>query len=280
MATADASAHQTAVDHPAAAAPTGADRLRQATVTASYLACLVGSVIGVGAFGGTPIAAAAGGALDADATHLAPASPAFSVWSLIYLGLAAYTVWQWAPSQAAAPRQRRIGWWAAASMLLNAAWILVVQAGSVNASVVVIVALLAVLVRIFVALVRSRPRTLPETVVVDGTMGLYLGWVCVATCANVAAALAAAGFDGGALAPEVWAAGVLAAVAGIGVALAVFSEGRVAVAATLTWGLAWIAVARSEGLASAPTAAVAVAAAVVVLAATVVTRWRRLRAAA
>ena len=31
----------------------------------------------------------------------------------------------------------------------------------------------------------------PERVVVDGTFGLYLGWVAVATCANVTAALVA-----------------------------------------------------------------------------------------
>ncbi|HEY8338592.1 MAG TPA: TspO/MBR family protein [Egibacteraceae bacterium] len=257
---------------------TAADRARQGTVTLSYLLCLVGSVIGVGAFGGTPIAEAAGGALDADATHLAPASAAFSVWSLIYLGLAAYTLWQWAPAHSAASRQRRIGWWVAASMLLNAAWILVVQAGSISASVVAIAALLVVLARIFAVLVRTRPSGAIEAVVVDGTLGLYLGWVCVATCANVAAALAAAGFTGGPLSPEVWAAVVLVAVAALGVALAVIGGGRLAVTATLTWGLAWIAVGRTAGLVSPSTTAVASAAAAVVVAVTALARWRRMRA--
>lgn len=254
--------------------PSRADRLRQVGVTLSYLLCLVGSAIGVGAFGGTPIAEVAGGALAADATHLAPASGAFSVWTVIYAGLAAYTLWQWLPGQAANPRQRRIGWWVAASMLLNAAWILVVQAGLIWPSVGIIAGLLAVLARVFVGLVRTRSGGRVESVVVDGTLGLYLGWVCVATCANTAAALVVAGLDGAGLAPEVWSAVVLTVVAAVGVGLAVLGRGRLAPAATLVWGLAWIAVARTGGEPiSPPTAVAAVVAAVVVA---VATAWLRL----
>ncbi len=68
---------------------------RQISVTVAYVVCLVGSMIGVGVFGGTPIAEAAGGVLASDSTHLAPASGAFSIWTLIYVGLGAYTLWQW-----------------------------------------------------------------------------------------------------------------------------------------------------------------------------------------
>ena len=127
----------------------GRDLARQLTVTVSYVLCIIGSVIGVGVFGGTRIAEAAGGALSADATYLAPASPAFSIWSVIYTGLGAYTIYQWLPSQRASDRQRRLGWLVAASLILNAAWILSVQAGSVPLSVVVIAALLVVLAMIF-----------------------------------------------------------------------------------------------------------------------------------
>ncbi|WP_043501698.1 TspO/MBR family protein [Georgenia sp. SUBG003] len=275
------SQRRTTAQPDAPARPAAADRERQVGVTLSYLLCLVGSAIGVGAFGGTPIADAAGGALSADATHLAPGSGAFSVWTVIYAGLAAYTLFQWLPGQAVSARQRRTGWWVAASMLLNAAWILVVQAGWLWPSVLVIGVLLAVLARIFVHLVRVRGDGPLEALVVDGTLGLYLGWVSVATCANVAAALVAAGFDGLGLAPEVWSAVVLAVVAAIGVALAVLGRGRLAPAVTIVWGLAWIAVARATGEPhSVPTAVAAVTAAVVVAAATVWLRLARGRSAA
>lgn len=242
---------------------------RRVVVTVSFLVCLVGSMIGVGVFGGTPISEAAGGLLSTDATHLAPASPAFSVWTVIYIALGAYTIWQWWDRS----DPRRLGWLIVASLLLNAAWILSVQAGWVWGSVVVIVVLLAVLAAAFRQLLTAPPRTWIEAAVVDGTVGLYLGWVSVATCANIAAALAGSGVTGGGY-PQVWAVVVLVVVAIIGVALAVVSKGRLAVAATLVWGLAWIAVARTDEPASLLTVIAAATAAGVVALTTVVLRVR------
>ena len=242
------------------------DRLQQIVVSAAYVACLIGSMIGVGVFGGTPIAQAADGALASDATLLAPASAAFSVWTVVYAGLAGYTVLQWFPTPASAERLRRLRLPVAGTMLLNAAWILVVQAGLLWVSVAVIGVLLALLGRVLVLLMRSRASGLLERVLVDGSLGVYLGWVCVATAANVAAALTSSGFDGAGLDPDWWAVVVLVVVGGIGVALAVRSSGRLAVAAAIAWGLAWIAVARWDGMPqSTPTAVAAAAAAVVVL---------------
>src|SRR5690625_7219115 len=109
---------------------------RRVTVTVTYVVCVLGSMVGVGVFGGTPIAEAAGGLLSADATHLAPASSAFSVWTVIYIALGAYTVSQWWDRTDA----RRIAWLVVASLVLNAGWIPSVQAGSVGGSVAAIVA--------------------------------------------------------------------------------------------------------------------------------------------
>lgn len=106
--------------------PSTADRVRQLSVTAAEIFCVVGTLDGVGVLG-TRVEESFGGALAADATRMAPAGPAFTIWSVIYAGLAAYTLWQWLPSQTTREVHRRIGWLAAASMLLNAAWLLVTQ---------------------------------------------------------------------------------------------------------------------------------------------------------
>jgi hypothetical protein len=252
------------------------DAVRQAGVTAAFILCVVGSAIGSGAFGGTPIDQAAGGALSADATLLAPAGPAFGIWTVIYAGLGAYTVYQWFPSQRASHRQRRLGWWVAASMLLNAAWILSVQAGLLAFSVLIILALLAVLSAAFVIYTSQAPATAADGVVTDGTLGLYLGWVCVAVCANITAALVAAGFAGFGVAPELWAAAILAVVAVVAVFLALRGNGRLAVAAAIAWGLAWIVVGRAAGAPESTTTAVTagLATAAIVLG-TVAVRLRR-----
>ncbi|GAA2230229.1 hypothetical protein GCM10010413_29440 [Promicromonospora sukumoe] len=256
---------------------TSHDRLQQIVVTVSFVVCVIGSMIGVGVFGGTSVNAAAGGALDTDATLLAPASAAFSVWTVVYVGLAGYTLLQWfpAPTAEAQARQRRLRLPVAGTMLLNAAWILVVQAGLLWVSVLVIAALLTLLVRVFLILLRTSAHGWLDRVLVDGVLGIYLGWVCVATAANIAAALTSAGFDGAGLAADWWAVGVLAVVGVIGVVLAVRGNGPVAVALAIAWGLSWIAVERWDGTPySAPTAAAALAAAVAVLGVTAVVRVR------
>ncbi|MFL1592991.1 tryptophan-rich sensory protein [Rhodococcus ruber] len=255
---------------------TSSDRLRVAGVAVSAIAAVALSFLGSGAVVGTPISEVADGALSADATAVAPGGPAFAIWSVIYAGLLALAVWQALPAHHADPRQRALGWWIAASMLLNAAWILVVQLELLALSVAVIVALLAVLVRIFLGLTRTAPSSRVEAVVVDGTMFLYLGWVAVATVANTAAALRAADVDPFSLGADAWAVIVLVAVAAVSVLLAIAGHGRLAVAAAMAWGLVWIAVARSgdTGFTSVPAAVAAGGAAAVAVLSAVIVRLR------
>lgn len=244
--------------------------LRRAGVTLAFLAAMAGTAVGVGAFGGDPIAEAAGGLLAADSTHLAPAGSAFSIWSLIYLGLGAYTLWQWWD-----PRDERgIAAPAIASLLLNAAWILVIQAGWVWLSVPVIAVLLGVLAQLFRRITVLPPRSQLESLVVDGTFGLYLGWVSVATCANIAAALKGAGFLGAGF-PEVIAVVVLVVVAAIGVAVTVAGRRPIAAPAAMVWGLAWIAVGRVTDAPHSPVVAIAAVAAALVIAVAAAAGWLR-----
>ncbi|SDS89883.1 hypothetical protein SAMN04488570_2981 [Nocardioides scoriae] len=252
--------------------PLPSDRVRQVGVTLAEVFCVLGTLVGVGVLG-TRVAESSGGALSSEATLLAPAGPAFSIWSVVYAGLAAYTVWQWLPGRASDPRARSVGWLAAASMVLNAAWLLVTQQGWIWVSVGVIVALVATL-GVLVRRLSGRPAGgTVERVVVDGTFGLYLGWVCVAVCANVTAALVASGVEPSRLVAEVAAVLVLAVVAALGVVLAGRLGARWSVAAASAWGLVWIAVGRTQASpASTPTAVAAVAAAVVTVGAALLLR--------
>lgn len=246
------------------------DRRRQVAVTVSEILCILGTLMGVGVIGGTRVQESSGGALAADATLLAPAGPAFSIWTVIYIGLAAYTLWQWLPANAVTERTRRTGWLVAASMLLNAAWLLVTQQGWIWVSVVVIAVLMIVLGRILTILATHRPRSTAERVVVDVTFGLYAGWVAVATCANVAAALVSSGVEVSSPAADWIGVAVLAVAVGVGWLLATRVGGRLAVAVAMAWGLAWIAVGRlTDDPASTVVGIAAIAAAAAVVALTV-----------
>jgi hypothetical protein len=222
------------------------DRVRQVAVTLAELFCVVGTLVGLGVLG-TRVEESSGGALAADATLLAPAGPAFAIWTPIYLGLAAYTVWQWLPEQATDRRHRAIGWLAAASMVLNAAWLLVTQQGWIWVSVVVMAALVATLGLLVQRLEDIRSYGTGESVLVDGTFGLYLGWVAVAACANVTAALVDSGVDPGGYAAGLAAVAVIAVATWIGWVLAERLGGRWAVACAMAWGLGWISWGRAVG---------------------------------
>ena len=225
------------------------DRTRQLGVTLAEVFCIVGTLVGVGVLGAR-VEESAGGSLAADATLLAPAGPAFSIWSVVYLGLAAYTVWQWLPKAGRSELARRTGWWIAASMVLNATWLLVTQQGWVWLSVVVIVVLLAVLARLALELV-AIPDGAADTVgtwIVRATTGLYLGWVAVATFANIAAAFASSGVTftgGGAALTAAMVALILVTLLAIG--LLRLSPTRWGVALAVVWGLGWLAFGRFSG---------------------------------
>jgi hypothetical protein len=222
------------------------DRVRQVAVTLAEVFCVVGTLVGVGVLG-TRVEESSGGALAADATLLAPAGPAFVIWTPIYLGLAAYTVWQWLPEQATDRRHRAIGWLAAASMVLNAAWLLVTQPGWIWVSVLVMAGLVVTLGLLVQRLEDIRSYGTGESVVVDGTFGVYLGWVAVAACANVTAALVDSGVDPGGYVAELAAVAVIALAAGVGWLLAERLGGRWAVACAMAWGLGWISWGRAAG---------------------------------
>lgn len=157
-------------------------------------------------------------------------------------------------------------------MLLNAGWLLVVQAGWLWVSVVVIALLVAVLGMIVSRLVGTPGDGPLDRIVTDGTFGLYVGWVAVATCANVTAALVDSGFDVAAPAADIWAVAVLVVAGAIGVLLAVRTGGNPGIGAAMVWGIAWIAVARLTGTPESTTTAVAAIAVALIIAAA--TLWR------
>jgi hypothetical protein len=232
-----------------AAASTGKDIARQITVISSLGFTLVAVLVGVGGLGGTEVENSQGGQLSEQGSYLAPAGPAFSIWSVIYLGLAAYVVWQALPSQRASVRQRAIGWWIALTIVLNGLWLVAAQLLTIEWTVIVIVLLLIALCITFrISVVTREPRGgWLDALLIDGVTGLHLGWVTLATVANTAAWLTG-------VVPESWGdaasaigLAVLAVVAVIGLGIAWASGWRIAPGIALAWGLSWLAVGRLTG---------------------------------
>lgn len=225
-------------------------RRDQVVVTAAAVVWLVGTLVGTGLVGGGGVEQQGDGLFSDSATLIAPHGPAFSIWSVIYLLLAGYVVWQWLPAASRSRWAARSRLPAAASLALNGIWLLVVRAGWITLSVVVIAA-----IAVSLGLVLRGTAELPgegwaARLAGSVAFGLYLGWICVATCANVALWLVDAGVPAAGTSSAVVTVLVLVVVVALAATLVRRTSDRVlraALAAAVTWGVAWVSVGRFAG---------------------------------
>jgi hypothetical protein len=223
------------------------DLLRQIVVISAFCFMIVAAMVGSGLFGGTSVENLQDGALDEDGSYLAPAGPAFAIWSAIYLGLFAYTIWQALPAQRRSDRQRTLGWLIAGTMVVNGLWLVAAQFGSLALTVLVIIVLLALLGVTFHRTVIDPADGWLDRLLVDGVTGLHLGWVTLATVANITAWLTAIGPPEWEASADLWGVVVLIAVAVIGLGIEAAGGWRLGPALAIAWGLSWLAVGRLAG---------------------------------
>jgi hypothetical protein len=108
-------------------------------------------------------------------------------------------------------------------------------------TLIAMLTLLALLIAIYLRLDRSSPVSSAETWSVRVPFSIYLGWITVATVANVTDLLYYLNWDGFGLAPQVWMMIVLAAVQVIS-ALMSLRQRDVAYNLVILWALIGIAV--------------------------------------
>jgi benzodiazapine receptor len=178
--------------------------------------------------------------------YFVPAGYVFSIWGLIYLALIAFAVYQALPSQRENPRLRRIGYLFALSCLANSAWIFFWHYLLFPLTLVMMLALLACLIIIYIRVdVNQKNVSTLEKWTVDIPFSLYLGWITVATIANVTDVLEALGWTGWGISPETWAISMLVASVLIAGFIA-FTRGDVAYLLVLVWAFIGIAVKQSD----------------------------------
>lgn len=114
-------------------------------------------------------------------TILTPAGYAFSIWSIIYLGLASFSIYQALPGNLGRFGGMRTLY--IVSCVLNCGWIYFWHHDQPGICLFLIAALAAVLI-VIVAKFRTSV-SVTETWLVKGTFGLYAGWVTVASIVNL-----------------------------------------------------------------------------------------------
>jgi translocator protein len=115
-------------------------------------------------------------------TVLTPAGYAFSIWTLIYIGLTAFAIYQLLPGNIT--RLRSIRSLYLVSCLLNCAWIYFWHHEMIAVCLLVILALLATLILILARL--SLDETAHGALFTKLPFGIYAGWVTAASIVNLA----------------------------------------------------------------------------------------------
>lgn len=175
-----------------------------------------------------------------------PAGYVFSIWGLIYLGLTGYTVYQLLPAQRSDRRLQAISLPFLISSLANSAWIFLWHYEFFPATLLAMITLLVTLIVIYQRLDIDREKAgAAETWLTRIPFQVYLGWVSVATIANVTSVLDYLNWGGWGLSDSTWAVIMLAA-AVLLAGLVGWTRKDLAYLAVFIWALAGIAVEQSQ----------------------------------
>ena len=185
---------------------------------------------------------------DALPSYFTPTGYTFSIWGLIYTTLLGYIIYQALPSQKERPFQAQIGWLFVVSSAANAGWLFAWHYGAYALSVLVMLIMLVTLIMIYLRLDigHTNPNlTLKDRLFVHLPFSLYLGWITVATIANIASVAAHFGFDGLGIAGPTWSA-IMMLIAVVVAGVLLFNRRNLAYAGVLIWALFGIRTAYPE----------------------------------
>lgn len=174
-------------------------------------------------------------------TPLLAAGWAFSIWGLIYLGFLVQAGFGLFPGRRGREIQRRVGWWLAASAVLNPLWIVAFSARAVVTAQVVLIALVVVLAVAFSRMSRDPATGRAERLALRLPIAIYLGWSSGALVLGLMAAGVAVGLpDAGAL-PQTAAVLLLVILAAVVLSVVGSATGIAGFAAGVVWALAGVA---------------------------------------
>ncbi len=170
-----------------------------------------------------------------------PAGVTFSIWGIIYLLLAVFVIYQLIPSVRANAQKGgfidRIGILFFISSLANIGWIFAWHYEKVAISLLLMLILLGCLFAIYLRLnIGKAEVTKTERYLVHLPFSIYLGWITIATIANVTALLVDINWNTFGLGEQFWAVAII--IVGIAITLAtLFTRKDIYYCLVVDWAL-------------------------------------------
>jgi hypothetical protein len=178
---------------------------------------------------------------DSYANLFAPAGITFVIWGVIYLLLAVYCVVQFTGPHKGVSTD--IGWVFAFTCLLNAGWIFAWHYEKLAFSLILMLAFLISLIYINL-IIKSLPFG-----IIKAAFGIYLGWICIATIANLTIYLVSIQWRGFGLPEEVWAI-IMIAVGFLIISLSLVRLDNPFIGMAVVWAFIGIAIKRYDDYSS------------------------------
>jgi hypothetical protein len=170
-----------------------------------------------------------------------PAGYVFSIWGLIYILLAIFTISQALPKYRDEGIIEKISYLFIISNLANSSWIVFWHFEIVFASLLVMLILLISLILVYSRLeIGKNSVSRNEKLFSHIPFSVYLGWITVATVANVTALLVFINWDGFGISEVVWTA-IVISVATLITLILIFTRRDYAYALVPVWAFIGIA---------------------------------------
>jgi len=219
------------------------DLVRQITVILSIAATIVINILA----NALPLNGLNTGQIsDRFQVYFVPAGYVFSIWGLIYIGLIAYSVFQVLPSQRENPRLRATGYLVALSGLINIAWIFFWHYEYFAWTLAAMISLLILLIAIYLRLGIGKTKvSTAENWAVQIPFSIYLGWITVATVANITDVLYYLNWNAFGISAGIWMIIILSAVILIA-GMVSLTRQDIAFNLVILWALVGIAVKHSS----------------------------------
>jgi len=167
-----------------------------------------------------PINGIGTGAVSDSYTNLfAPAGLTFSIWGLIYILLAAFTIYLLSVSKDSETGKsllNKVGVIFSISSVANILWIFTWHYRLISFSMVLMVIILICLVNI-AGEIRTKQLSVKEKLLVKLPFSIYFGWITIATIANATTLLVSLGWNRFGISEVVWTIAILVVGAVIGI---------------------------------------------------------------
>jgi len=182
---------------------------------------------------------------DSNPTLITPAGYVFAIWGIIYVLLGVFVIFQALPSQKEKEYTKKIGWLFVLSSIVNIAWLFLWQYKFLSLSVILMFLLLATLILIYLRLGIGKSKvTLLEKLAIHAPFSVYLGWITIASIADVSVTLVSINWNGFGIGPEIWA--TLIIIVALVITMLVLATRRdIAYSLVIVWALTGIAVKQS-----------------------------------